>query len=41
MPWAGRHWGNAWISFQKLPKKNSLEIVRGSHLEYPVRRLQL
>ncbi|SPS01637.1 phytanoyl-CoA dioxygenase family protein [Cupriavidus taiwanensis] len=32
LPWAGRHWGNAWISFQKLPKKNSLEIVRGSHL---------
>ncbi|MEV0336947.1 phytanoyl-CoA dioxygenase family protein [Nocardia sp. NPDC050717] len=32
LPWAGKHWGNAWISFQKVPKKNSLEIVRGSHL---------
>ncbi|WP_016883703.1 MULTISPECIES: phytanoyl-CoA dioxygenase family protein [unclassified Rhodococcus (in: high G+C Gram-positive bacteria)] len=31
LPWAGRHWGNAWISFQSLPKQNSLEIVRGSH----------
>jgi ectoine hydroxylase-related dioxygenase (phytanoyl-CoA dioxygenase family) len=32
LPWAGRHWGNAWITFQSVPKKNSLEIVRGSHL---------
>ena len=31
LPWAGPHWGNAWISFQHIPKKNSLEIVRGSH----------
>lgn len=32
LPWAGRHWGNAWITFQRIPKRNSLEIVRGSHL---------
>ena len=25
------HWGNAWISFEAVPKQNSLEIVRGSH----------
>ncbi len=31
LPWAGKHWGNAWITFQSIPKKNSLEIVRGSH----------
>ncbi|MEN0136616.1 MAG: phytanoyl-CoA dioxygenase family protein [Rhodococcus sp. (in: high G+C Gram-positive bacteria)] len=31
LPWAGEHWGNAWITFQKIPKQNSLEIVRGSH----------
>ncbi|MDH4556229.1 phytanoyl-CoA dioxygenase family protein [Pseudomonas sp. BN417] len=31
LPWAGEHWGNAWITFHKIPKKNSLEIVRGSH----------
>jgi ectoine hydroxylase-related dioxygenase (phytanoyl-CoA dioxygenase family) len=31
LPWAGDHWGNAWISFQAVPKRNSLEIVRGSH----------
>lgn len=31
MPLAGEHWGNAWISFQSLPKKNSLEIIRASH----------
>jgi ectoine hydroxylase-related dioxygenase (phytanoyl-CoA dioxygenase family) len=31
LPWAGQHWGNAWISFQSLPKQNSLEIIRGSH----------
>ncbi|MFV9454453.1 phytanoyl-CoA dioxygenase family protein [Rhodococcus sp. NM-2] len=30
LPWAGPDWGNAWISFQHVPKKNSLEIVRGS-----------
>ncbi|MBF6986582.1 phytanoyl-CoA dioxygenase family protein [Cupriavidus sp. IK-TO18] len=32
LPWAGQHWGNAWITFQAIPKKNSLEIIRGSHL---------
>lgn len=31
LPWTGRHWGNAWISFESVPKKNSLEIVKGSH----------
>ncbi|WP_430292834.1 phytanoyl-CoA dioxygenase family protein [Pseudomonas sp. B1-22] len=31
LPWAGAHWGNAWISFQSIPKKNALEIVRSSH----------
>lgn len=31
LPWAGDHWANAWITFQTLPKKNALEIVRGSH----------
>ncbi|GCD39526.1 hypothetical protein OEIGOIKO_07382 [Streptomyces chrestomyceticus JCM 4735] len=31
LPWAGEHWGNAWISFQHVPKHNSLEVVRGSH----------
>jgi ectoine hydroxylase-related dioxygenase (phytanoyl-CoA dioxygenase family) len=31
LPWAGRHWGNAWISFEAVPKTNALEIVRGSH----------
>lgn len=31
LPWAGQHWGNAWISFEPLPKKNALEVVRGSH----------
>ncbi len=31
LPWAGKHWGNAWITFQTIPKKNSLEIIRGSH----------
>jgi ectoine hydroxylase-related dioxygenase (phytanoyl-CoA dioxygenase family) len=31
LPWDGEHWANAWISFESLPKHNSLEIVRGSH----------
>lgn len=31
LPWAGNHWGNAWISFEPVPKKNGLEIIRGSH----------
>jgi hypothetical protein len=25
------HWGNAWISFEAVPERNALEIVRGSH----------
>ncbi|HUO13059.1 MAG TPA: phytanoyl-CoA dioxygenase family protein [Caulobacteraceae bacterium] len=31
LPWGGDHWANAWISFEAVPKANSLEIVRGSH----------
>jgi hypothetical protein len=31
LPWDGKHWGNTWISFEAVPKQNSLEIVRGSH----------
>ncbi|EPJ0602710.1 phytanoyl-CoA dioxygenase [Pseudomonas aeruginosa] len=31
LPWAGQHWGNAWISFESVPKQNALEIIRGSH----------
>jgi ectoine hydroxylase-related dioxygenase (phytanoyl-CoA dioxygenase family) len=32
LPWDGMHWGNAWISFEAVPKANALEIVRGSHV---------
>lgn len=31
LPWGGLHWGNAWISFEAVPKPNALEIIRGSH----------
>jgi ectoine hydroxylase-related dioxygenase (phytanoyl-CoA dioxygenase family) len=31
LPWAGTHWGNAWISFESVPKANALGIIRGSH----------
>ena len=31
LPWDGIHWGNAWISFEAVPKRNALEIIRGSH----------
>jgi ectoine hydroxylase-related dioxygenase (phytanoyl-CoA dioxygenase family) len=31
LPWAGLHWGNAWISFEAVPKSNALQVVRGSH----------
>lgn len=31
LPWSGMHLGNAWISFEAIPKRNALEIVRGSH----------
>ncbi|WGY71359.1 phytanoyl-CoA dioxygenase family protein [Burkholderia cepacia] len=31
LPWQGMHFGNAWISFEGVPKRNALEIVRGSH----------
>ena len=30
-PFGGEHLANVWISFDPLPKANSLEIVRGSH----------
>ena len=30
LPWAGEHWANAWISFEPIPKKNSLEVIRSS-----------
>ena len=32
MPANGPHLLNIWISFEGIPKENSLEIVRGSHL---------
>lgn len=32
LPWAGKHWANAWISFEPVPKHNSIEFVQGSHL---------
>ncbi|MFM0557304.1 phytanoyl-CoA dioxygenase family protein [Paraburkholderia sediminicola] len=31
LPWNGMHFGNAWISFEAVPRQNALEIVRGSH----------
>jgi ectoine hydroxylase-related dioxygenase (phytanoyl-CoA dioxygenase family) len=31
LPWGGEHWANAWISFEAIPKRNALEVVRGSH----------
>ena len=30
-PAIGDHFANVWISFESLPKKNSLEVIRGSH----------
>ncbi|MGQ0624637.1 MAG: phytanoyl-CoA dioxygenase family protein [Sporichthyaceae bacterium] len=32
LPANGPHLVNFWISFEPIPKKNSLEIIRGSHL---------
>ncbi|OBG39664.1 MULTISPECIES: phytanoyl-CoA dioxygenase family protein [Mycolicibacter] len=32
MPANGPHLLNIWISFEKLPRRNALEFVRGSHL---------
>lgn len=32
MPISGQQWANLWISFEELPRKNALEVVRGSHL---------
>ena len=31
MPMAGPHLLNIWVSFEKIPRANGLEIVRGSH----------
>ncbi|MGC2306732.1 MAG: phytanoyl-CoA dioxygenase family protein [Candidatus Binatus sp.] len=31
LPWDGMHWCNAWISFEAVPKPNSLEMIKGSH----------
>jgi ectoine hydroxylase-related dioxygenase (phytanoyl-CoA dioxygenase family) len=31
LPWSGSHFANLWISFEPLPKKNSLEVIRASH----------
>jgi ectoine hydroxylase-related dioxygenase (phytanoyl-CoA dioxygenase family) len=32
LPWGGMHWGNAWISFEAVPKQNALGVIRGSHV---------
>ena len=31
IPTAGMHWVNMWISFERLPARNSIAVVRGSH----------
>ena len=31
IPSKGSHWVNFWISFERLPARNSLAVVRGSH----------
>ncbi len=31
-PYGGGHWCNLWISFESLPRRNAIEVVRGSHL---------
>ena len=31
LPWSGPHWANLWISFERVPRTNSLEVVNGSH----------
>lgn len=31
LPWGGSQWVNAWVSFQAVPKRCALEMVRGSH----------
>jgi len=33
LPWEGKHWANAWISFEAVPKPNALEMIKGSHRE--------
>ena len=35
VPFKGEHFANFWISFESLPRENSLEIVRGSHRDAP------
>ena len=35
-PFTGEHFANCWISFESLPRANSLEIVRGSHRDAPI-----
>lgn len=32
IPIGGRQWANWWISFEEIPGKNALEVIRGSHL---------
>jgi ectoine hydroxylase-related dioxygenase (phytanoyl-CoA dioxygenase family) len=41
LPWDGEHLGNAWISFEAVPKQNALEIIRGSHRGTLLRRNHL
>jgi ectoine hydroxylase-related dioxygenase (phytanoyl-CoA dioxygenase family) len=31
LPWTGNHLANAWISFEAVPQRNALEVIRGSH----------
>jgi len=31
LPWNGAHFANAWITFESVPRANSLEIIKGSH----------
>ena len=31
IPLRGSHWANVWISFESLPARNALSMVRGSH----------
>ena len=31
LPWDGRTWMNCWISLDPVPKRNCLEVIRGSH----------
>lgn len=31
LPWSGSHFANLWISFEVIPERNALEMIRGSH----------